>query len=413
MSAEILARRRVVFIVGAVLAAAFVARLGVRLAFGETYFWKNSYFLFYHVAERVAAGGGFCMGTQCSRPPLYPALLALTTFGGKHYLLIIVPQALLGAGTAFVAFLIGRRMFNTVTGVLACAMTAFYPYYVVHDTALQDTAVVTFCTALAVWLLLRASARNGRMDWLLAGLALGSMVLARVAMMPAACAALLWILIWGAATMRQRLRAAALATLTLLACVLPWLAYTAHVTGTPVLSTDTGYVLWVGNNPATFSRYPAKSIDRSAEVARAALAPQEHAELRQLAGNAIATRDWFMQRALRFMQANPWWVVQAGMRKLAAGFSWRLNPDRAPLAQAAYAVGYVPIALLGLLGMALAWRRPGTALIGLLFLAFMAVTFVFWAHTSHRSHLDIYWIVFAASVVDRYAPRRLTESISA
>jgi hypothetical protein len=27
------------------------------------------------------------------------------------------------------------------------------------------------------------------------------------------------------------------------------------------------------------------------------------------------------------------------------------------------------------------------------------VTAVFWAHTSHRSHLDVYLIIFAASVV--------------
>ena len=95
------------------------------------------------------------------------------------------------------------------------------------------------------------------------------------------------------------------------------------------------------------------------------------------------------------MRANPGWVLQAGMRKLAAGFSWRLNPHREPLAQAAYAVGYVPVAVLGILGMVLARRRPETALVGLLFLAFMAVTFVFWAHTSHRTYLDVYWIVFA------------------
>jgi len=37
----------------------------------------------------------------------------------------------------------------------------------------------------------------------------------------------------------------------------------------------------------------------------------------------------------------------------------------------------------------------------LLFLTFTAVTAVFWAHTSHRSYLDVYWIVFAAYVLNR------------
>lgn len=405
MPGESLARRRLILIVAAILAAGFAARLGVRMAFGEAYFWKNGYLFLYAAAKHLAAGGGFCNGTNCPRPPLYLTFLALTTFGGKHYLLIVIPQALLGACTALFAFLIGRQVFNTATGVLACAMTAFYPYYVVHDTALQDTAIVTFCMALAVWLLLRANERNRRADWLLAGLALGSMVLARASTAPAIGAALLWVAVWGRATLRERLRAGTIVLLALSASVLPWLIYTNHVAGAPVLSTDIGYELWVANNPDTFSRYPARSIDRSTEVARAKLAPQDRAELRRRAGNQIAIGDWYFQRALGFMRANPWRVVQGGMRKLVAGFSWRLNPYREPLAQAAYAVGYVPVAVLGIIGMVLARRRPATVLVGLLFLAFMAVSFVFWAHTSHRTHLDIYWIVFAASVVDRFRQR--------
>src|SRR5262249_46528278 len=88
-------------------------------------------------------------------------------------------------------------------------------------------------------------------------------------------------------------------------------------------------------------------------------------------------------------------------RKLDAAFSWRLNPFREPLAQAAYSIAYVPVAILGLVGMFLAYRRREVILIGMLFVAFICVTAVFWAHTSHRSYLDVYWIVFAASVMER------------
>jgi hypothetical protein len=51
--------------------------------------------------------------------------------------------------------------------------------------------------------------------------------------------------------------------------------------------------------------------------------------------------------------------------------------------------------------MFLARRRHGVILIAMLFIAFICVTAVFWAHTSHRSYLDVYWIVLAASVVER------------
>src|SRR5262249_26255737 len=80
---------------------------------------------------------------------------------------------------------------------------------------------------------------------------------------------------------------------------------------------------------------------------------------------------------------------------------WRLNPFREPLAQAAYSIAYVPVAILGIIGMFLARRRREVILIGLLFIGFICVTSVFWAHTSHRSYLDVYWIVFASSVLER------------
>jgi hypothetical protein len=93
-------------------------------------------------------------------------------------------------------------------------------------------------------------------------------------------------------------------------------------------------------------------------------------------------------------------VLQGVFVKLDAGLSWRLNPFREPLVQAAYSITYVPVAILGVIGLFLARRRPEVILIGMLFVAFICVTAVFWAHTSHRSYLDVYLIVFAASVVE-------------
>jgi 4-amino-4-deoxy-L-arabinose transferase-like glycosyltransferase len=141
------------------------------------------------------AGGGFCLGASCPRPPLYIGFLALSTLGSRNYLLIVVPEALMGAGTALCAFLIGREIFSARAGLIACAIAALYPYYVVHNTALQDTAMATFCTALAVWLLLHARRRNWPCDWLLAGLALAAIALVRASLAPVIGVALLWTLI--------------------------------------------------------------------------------------------------------------------------------------------------------------------------------------------------------------------------
>src|SRR5262245_34406116 len=118
-------------VLASLVVAAVLIRVGVRLAFGEQYFWKNSYSLYYTLAENIISGKGFCLGTKCAwLPPLYPLFLTMSAAAEKSYLLVIVPQAVMGAGTAVCAFLIGRHIFNAPAGILACAMATFYPYYV-------------------------------------------------------------------------------------------------------------------------------------------------------------------------------------------------------------------------------------------------------------------------------------------
>jgi hypothetical protein len=51
--------------------------------------------------------------------------------------------------------------------------------------------------------------------------------------------------------------------------------------------------------------------------------------------------------------------------------------------------------------MAMAWPRREVTLILLMFASFIAVTAVFWAHTSHRSYLDVYLAIFTASALAR------------
>lgn len=401
LPADIFTPRRMAVILTAVLATAFALRLGARLVAGEAHFWANSYSYLYDLAEGVARGSGFCRAGGCERPPVYVSFLALTALAGKNYLFIVLPQALMGAATAGLAFLIARRMFTPLAGLLAAAIVAFYPYYVMHDTALQDTAMVTFVLALSVWLLLRASQDRRASDWFIAGVALGALLLVRAGMAPTVMAVLIWAIIWGG-----RLRHALILLAAIAVTVSPWLIYTYRVTGSAVLTTDSGYLLWTGNNAGVFKHYPVRSIDLSAHDALASLPPQDSAELRSILRDRVAASDWYRGRALAFMREDPWRTVQYAARKLTAAFSWTFNPQRGALAQWIYAASYVPVAILGIAGMVIARRQRETALIVALYAAFIAVSAVVFAHTSHRMPLDIYWIVFAASVISaRASPR--------
>jgi 4-amino-4-deoxy-L-arabinose transferase-like glycosyltransferase len=390
-------------ILGATLTLAFSIRLGVRLTFGEDYFWRNGYSIYYTLAENIVSGNGFCLPNTCAwLPPVYPLFLSLSVLSEKSYLMIVVPQALLGAGTALCAFLIGRHIFNVSVGILACAITAFYPYYVIHDTALQETGLLTFCTALAMLLLLRASKLNRNVDWFLAGVALGPIPLIRASVAPAVGVGLVWCALWGASgNYLERLRKSFVLLIAVAAVTGPWLVRTYHLTGAPIFSSQNGFALWMGNNSYTFSHYPAGSIDRSRDEAWLKLSETDRVDFQQLANDENARSNWFANRALVYVRENPVLVLKGMVRKLEAAFSWRLNPLRELPEQLAYSIAYVPLAIFGLIGMYLARRRREVILIGMLFLAFICVTAVFWAHTSHRSYLDVYLIVFAASVMER------------
>jgi hypothetical protein len=142
-------------------------------------------------------------------------------------------------------------------------------------------------------------------------------------------------------------------------------------------------------------------MDRSAEEALRALSPAERQELDGIS-DEILKSDWFEEKAFDYMKAHPLETIRGAARRLLAAFSWSLNPAREMSVQLMYFISYVPISILGSLGMILTRRRwKELGLIYLLFVTFAGVAAVFYADTSQRSYLDVYWIVFAAFVMTR------------
>lgn len=392
-----------------ILSLAFALRLAWRIYMGNDDFWVNGYTFYYDLASNLAAGYGLRTGTTWAlRPPVYPVFLALATFAGKNYLWVVIPQALMGTGTVLCAFLIAQQLFGPASAMLAALLTAIYPYYVIHDTALQETGVYTFLTALSVYVLIRARKENVITGWVAAGLALGVAVLTRATLAPAALAVVAWIGIWGEGSGSRRLYRASVVLLAFSVLVGAWLARNYIRVGAPVLTSETGIQLWSGNNSHTFSYYPSGSIDRSVGEAFEALTPAERQEFEAVLSNEIRENDWFLRKSLDFVRSHPAETIRGWGGKLEAGFSWRFNPARDARIQSIYLVSYGPISVLGILGMVMTWRRwRELGLIYLLFLTFAVETAVFFAHTSHRSYLDVYLIVFSAYFLNQCFASRL------
>jgi 4-amino-4-deoxy-L-arabinose transferase-like glycosyltransferase len=398
---------------------AFVARVAVRLYTGERDFWENGYTFFFALAQNIAAGNGVSLDGDLPtafRVPLYPMFLAAVTLGHHAFLPVIIAQSLIGAGTVLCAALIAREMFSNTAAIIAAVLVAVYPYYVVHDTALQETCLYTFLMALAVLLLLRVRRSGSTVTATGAGLALGAAVLTRANLAPVTLLAPLWLALAGgsrAVHWQRRLRMAIICAGVVIFAIAPWLIRAYQLTGSITLSTQSGFFLWLGNNPYTFNHYPRESIDRSQAAALEALSSQEKSEVEARQYNEALVDEWFRKKALDYIRTHPWRTLDNSFRKIADSFGWLPSPRRSFWPSLGYALSYGPVMIFGLWGMWASrkhWREH--SIFYAQFVTFAIVTAVFFGHTSYRAYLDVYWIVFAAGVFAAWQRRGAAETLS-
>lgn len=326
-----------------------------------------------------------------------------TAFRVPLYPMLIVTQAMASTGTVISAALLARQRFGDWAGLVAGGLCAVHPFYVWHDLALQETGMFTFLAAMAT-VLLCAARGTGRWRYaLLAGAVLGAAILTRTTLLPFALIGCLWLALPAEAKpvpYPRRAVSAALALAALGATLSPWLIRAHTVTGSYGLGTELGAAIYAGNHPLTFADYPDRSIDVSRAKVFAAIPPAERAELAVLEGDEVAQSSWFLRKGLAHIAAHPGDFAVGALQKLWAAFRPLPSPRHGGIVDLGYAVFWCPLLVLGLAGL---WRErrhwqrdvPFHAHI----IAFAGIAAVIWAHTSHRSYLDIYLIVFAAGLL--------------
>ena len=180
--------------------------------------------------------------------------------------------------------------------------------------------------------------------------------------------------------------------------LLPWQWRNARILGAPVMTSDGGRSLWLGNNAQTFSVYPTHSIDRAEERAWIALPEETRARVRDLSDDELAQDAWFRAQALDFIRANPAAAFIGGCRKAWATFSPWFNPGGARVKQWAHLLSYGPVALLALaalIHLRSRWRDmlPFVVIIG----ALVIQSAIFFGHSGYRAYVDPFLIILAAS----------------
>jgi 4-amino-4-deoxy-L-arabinose transferase-like glycosyltransferase len=179
----------------AVAVAALVARALYWAFVVPTYFPLSDASHYHQIANNLASGRGYSLifptgelHTTAFRPPLYPTLL------GAAYRVVgtdlAVGRALnlaLGVTVAVLALVLATRIAGPLAGLVAGALVAVYPPLLANDTVLLTEPL---SLALLLGMVLALTGRR----WLVAGVLLGLLVLARPSAQYLVVVVVVWLL---------------------------------------------------------------------------------------------------------------------------------------------------------------------------------------------------------------------------
>ncbi len=204
---------------------------------------------YHHNWAQAIANGHIFGDTTYFRAPFYVWSLALVyaLFGPTLWAARLF-GTLLGVCSVAMTYLIGRRVFDHRTGLLAALLQTFTPIIVYFDGELLLDPLFTLLFQVAVLFFVKWRDDHKARDLLLSGLAFGLGAITRPTVLPLLIIPL-WFLLRDSLPWRLRLRHVVMLLLGVVACVGLTLIRNVVVAGDPVLvSSQGGINFYIGNN---------------------------------------------------------------------------------------------------------------------------------------------------------------------
>ena len=259
--------------------------------------------------------------------PLYPYFLALIyTLFGRSLFIVKVIQSLLGTVTCLMLILIGRRIFDRTTGLLAGLLAALYAPFIFYEGTITIATVGLFLSVLsALWLV--SASPPGYRSALAGGLSWGLRALARFDATVLAGPG--WLLGHpGRSSRRRRIALVLVFAAGVAAVILPVTARNLIVGGRPVaITAHGGETFYGGNNPRATGIYsPAPGVRPGTEY--------EHEDFRRLASRRLGreltmaeSSSYWFARALDYIRRHPGQWLRLELSKLRLFCQPREIPD--------------------------------------------------------------------------------------
>jgi 4-amino-4-deoxy-L-arabinose transferase-like glycosyltransferase len=192
-------------------------------------------------------------------PPGYSFLIAASYFVFDESIEVArLLNVVLGTLTIPLVYLIGRRLFGEMAGLIGAGLAAVMPSLVLWTPVLLSETAFTFVFAVAIAAFVYARREDGALparSAAIAGVIMGLALLVRGQALVLLPAAVLWWRFAGADT-GTALRAGGIALAAAALVLLPWSVRNTLVFDSPVLlSTNLGYNLRVGHAPYSTGRF--------------------------------------------------------------------------------------------------------------------------------------------------------------
>lgn len=348
---------------------------------------------YYGLGRSIMEGKGFQFPGEppAHRPPLYCVLVGLMSQISSFPLGVYLAQALLGAASCLSLFALGREMFNDKAGLVAACLLAFDYASVRFTTAVLSETLFVLLILLSFYHLYRYHrGQRGRNLWL-SGIFAGLAVLTRDSLLYYFLLMGLWFF-----AAKMPLKVCIPKFLTFLCAfvivIAPWVLRNSLIHKQFVMiTTSSGYYLGFSNNETVKGQsgggewtYNDSYLPQDPNL------PAPYTQ----EGNR-----YFFKKAVEYIRDHPGRFLRLIKPKLIG--MWRPYQTDSPLyAKIAAAVTYIPVILLGLIGLARnlgRWRD--------FFPVYFLITYVFLLHIvlhgviRYRYPVMPFFMIFAAQVL--------------
>jgi hypothetical protein len=315
-------------------------------------------------------------GISVVPPPGYPLFLRAiySVFGPRNYLAVFIVQGIVSALTVGLIFLVAEKIANFRTAVLAAAVSAVYPNFLVYNLTTMSETLGLFLAVLIMWFLVSGLRDNLK--------AVGGAVLLIVSCSVRPVLIYFWPGMF--AVLRKRL----LFVIATLLLVAPWVIYSAstgNVTNRP------GRAFYKTYNPKSNGKQYVKFSDT------------------ELSREDLPNRVYFRE-AFDFISNNRWKTVDIMYNKTAMIFSrgWdqhfmqRVVGSSEPMVML-MVYAFIPLMILGTAGMIMHIGSRNRVLAYLLLSYLAAFVFLAIFKVRYRLLVEPVFIIYAAVFIDRAA----------